>query len=146
MNLTLFFRLASMVIGQGKNNYDLLNKGLTSSEFYSSCYFLMPRVWAKDGFSVSLQINNGNYATSEKGYRELGHTWQDVEFGFPSEDDELLHKHSEMYGSETDEAFTAVGTVGNIPVSVLEAIFAKHGGIDWDKTISVETYEGIIKS
>lgn len=124
---------------------------------YERQLFYCPVVHAKDGFSVSLQIHSSNYCSSENGYREFGHTMQEVEFGFPSEDDVLLHQHSEMYGSskydsDTDEEipfneeeFTTVGTVGRIPVSVLEELFEKHGGIDWEKTISVDQFKKFTK-
>lgn len=151
MNLTLFFRLIVMSIFQSS-----VVSGKKSSHgdmSYETQHFFCPKVFAKDGFNISLQIHNGNYCTSENGYRELGHTFEEVEFGFPSEDDILLHEHSEMFGSsreydENDEeipfnpsTFSSVGTVGRIPVSVLEKLFEKRGGIDWEKTISVEQFE-----
>jgi hypothetical protein len=114
------------------------NKNYRGDMSYDNQFFLCPTVYAKDGFYVSLQIHNGNYCSSENGYRKLGHTWERVEFGFPSEDDVLLHEYSESFGFKKE---SAVGTVGSIPVSVLEELFAKRGGIDWEKTISVEEYE-----
>jgi hypothetical protein len=101
---------------------------------YDNTYFYCPRVWAKDGFSISLQVHSTNYCASEKGYRKLGHTMKSVEFGFPSEHDELLVPYAEDFENITE-------TVGNIPVSVLEELFEKHGGIDWEKTISIEHFE-----
>ena len=120
---------------------------------YDNQLFYCPTVYAKDGFHISLQGHNGNYCSTEKGYRELGHTYEEVEFGFPSEDDTLLHQYSEMFGysreyDENDEekpfnpdTFSSVGTVGRIPLTVLEELFTKRGGIDWEKTISVEAFE-----
>lgn len=152
MNLTLFFRLIVMSIFQQTvvaNKKSIIGEQMA----YDSQLFFCPKVFAKDGFYISLQVHNGNYCSSENGYRELGHTFEEVEFGFPSEDDVLLHEHSEMYGhnkydSENDveipfnaSEFNAVGTVGRIPVTVLEELFAKRGGIDWEKTISVEQFE-----
>lgn len=144
MNLTLFFRLILMSLFSHRaciKSYD----GEPVS--YDNTYFYCPRVVAMDGFSVSLQINNGNYCSSENGYRTLGHTMQDVEFGFPSENEPLMFKYSEMYGySQNDKIpfdeskFDVTGTVGNIPVSVMEEVFAKHGGIDWEQTISIEAF------
>jgi hypothetical protein len=119
---------------------------------YNTQLFFCPKMYAKDGFNISLQIHKSNFCTSENGYRELGHTFEKVEFGFPSEDDVLLHKYSETYGygkydSQTDSelpfddsTFSSVGTVGQIPVTVLEELFEKRGGIDWEKTISVEQF------
>ena len=113
---------------------------------YDNQFFFCPKVYAMDGFNVSLQIHNSNYCASENGYREFGHTMESVEFGFPSEDDQLLHKYAEDWDYNEDEGpFTAVGRVGRIPVSVLEELFAKRGGIDWEKTISVDAFNKLTK-
>ena len=123
MNLTLFFRLICMSVYQSTTKLD-----------YAKTYLFCPRVVAKDGFNISLQINRGNYCSSENGYRKLGHTWQNVEFGYPSESDELLIEFA-------DSPEELPNTIGSIPIDILEQLFLKHGGIDWDKTISIETYE-----
>lgn len=148
MNLTLFFRLITQVLFNP--HVYVRGEGLTGVKpTYDNTWFYCPRVYAKDGFNVSLQINHGNYCMSENGYRELGRTWEKVEFGFPSENEPLMHEHSEMWNSDTysydDEGnsteipfdastFDVTGTVGSIPVSVLEEVFEKHGGIDWEKS------------
>lgn len=155
MNLTLFFRLIMMSIFQSQVIHDKTNRH-SEKMSYDNQLFYCPIVFAKDGFNISLQVHNSNYCTSEKGYKEFGHTMEEVEFGFPSEDDVLLHKYSEMYDSSSyndnneeitfDETnFTSVGTVGRIPVSVLEELFVKHGGIDWEKTISTERFIAMTK-
>ena len=150
MNLTLFFRLIVTAIFQ---------KAVTSGSRMTYDYqrFYCPNVFAKDGFNISLQINHNNYCSSENGYRELGHTFNEIEFGYPSEDDELLHQYSESYGSsDWDELmneeipfnplkFNAMGSVGCIPISILEQLFEKRGGIDWERTISVEQYVRLIE-
>lgn len=86
--------------------------------------------------AVSLQIGNGNYCTSENGYRKFGFTWNEVEFGFTSTHEPLLEQYSNDPNSTTE-------TVGCVPIEVLEAVFAKHGGIDWEKTISIENINRI---
>lgn len=123
MNLTLFFRLITGT---------LFHK--TTKLEYQYTLFYLPRIVAKDGFSVSLQIHRGNYCASENGYRSLGHTWDEVEFGFPSHSDDLFIDYAENPGNLTE-------TVGRIPVSVLEKIFDNHGGIDWEQTISVDWFK-----
>jgi hypothetical protein len=100
---------------------------------YSNTYFYCPRVFAKDGWNISLQINKGNYCSSENGYRNIGHTMKTVEFGYPSEADSMLVEYAEDPTNLTE-------TVGSIPVSVLEEIFARHGGIDWEQTLTVEKF------
>lgn len=151
MNLTLFFRLILMSIFQKLVTY---NKKSYFGEnmSYGNQIFFCPRVVAKDGFSVSLQIHNGNYASSEAGYRQFDHTMNNVEFGFPSENEPLMHKYSESYGCGTFDqegndvpfdptTFNIMDTVGNIPIAVMEEVFQKHGGIDWEATISEKAFK-----
>ena len=121
MNLTLFFRLICMVIFQ-RNAKD-----------YSNTFFFCPSVYAKDGFNVSLQIHYGNYCISENGYRQLGHTWEDVEFGFTSIHEPLMSPDAENPEDTTQ-------TVGKISISLMQEVFAKHGGIDWETTLSIKNY------
>lgn len=143
MNLTLYFRLILMSIFQVKAYCIYSEKEMIS---YDNTYFYCPRVFANDGFNVSLQINHNNYCESNNGYRRIGDTMIKVEFGFPSENEQLMFKYSEMWSSEEDkENFNVTDTVGNIPISVLEEVFLKHGGIDWNKTISTETFNKWIK-
>lgn len=121
MNLTLYFRLISIALFQrGLNKYD-------------RTHFYCPPVHAKDGFSVSLQISYGNYCSSENGYRELGHTFDHVEFGFTSTHEPAMDEYAETEGDTTT-------TVGRIPTAIMEQVFANHGGIDWEKTISIEAF------
>ncbi len=135
-----------MSIFQSGVTYDKKDPIRNKPMSYDNTSFFCPKVWAKDGFHVSLQIQWINYCSSENGYRQFGHSMQTVEFGFPSHDDSLLHPYSEgSYDEDQPAVFTAVGTVGQVPVSVLEEIFAKHGGIDWEKTISIETFNNLTK-
>lgn len=146
MNLTLFFRLIMMSIFQGTVTNDKKNR-MDQPMNYDTTIFRIPRVYAKDGFNVSLQAHNCNYCASENGYRELGHTMEEVEFGFPSENEELMHLYSEDYEyRDLETPFNITDHIGIIPVSVMETVFEKHGGIDWEKTISIEHFNQLIKS
>lgn len=149
MNLTLYFRLILTSIFQSQVTYGKIDLLRDKRMEYDNTSFFCPIVWAKDGFNISLQIHYSNYCSSENGYRQLGHTMQTVEFGFPSHDDVLLHPYSEghFYAESEEEqaAFSAMETVGQVPVSVLEEIFAKHGGIDWEKTISIDVFNRFTK-
>lgn len=120
MNLTLYFRLITSTLFQPMS-------GLK----YNECHFYCPSVYAKDGFNVSMQVGNGNYCTSENGYRKLGFTWKDVEFGFTSVHEPLLEPHSQDPTDTTQ-------SVGCVPIELMETVFEKHGGVDWGKTIGVE--------
>ena len=144
MNLTLFFRLILMSIFQKMVTYNKMASFRTEPMSYDNQLFYCPRVYAIDGFNVSMQIHNGNYCQSNNGYRKLGDTMLNVEFGFPSMNEPLMFKYSEMYSDDiTDLDIT--NSVGSIPISVMEEVFTKHGGIDWDKTISVEAFNHVLK-
>ena len=138
MNLTLFFRLILMSVFQDMVKY--YSKDLS----YDRSLFYCPRVFANDGFNVSLQINYGNYCSSNNGYRTLGDTMINVEFGFPSLNEPLMFEHSEMWSDDAIN-FDVTSSAGSIPISVMEEVFAKHGGIDWDKTISIDAFNEAIK-
>jgi hypothetical protein len=120
-------------------------KSFNDEQFsYDNVYFYCPRVVAKDGFAISLQINNGNYCSSENGYRIFGYTWERVEFGFPSMNEELMFQYSESYCPDSIN-FDVTNTVGSILVEVLETVFTKHGGIDWEATISIEAMKRLVE-
>lgn len=161
MNLTLYFRLILSTLFQSQVTYDKKSPFTERAMSYDNQLFYCPRVWAKDGFNVSLQIHHSNYCSSENGYREFGHTMEEVEFGFPSENEPLMFEYAEMYGYNKPQfddngerledipfdinTFNITDTVGRIPVSVMEEVFQKHGGVDWEKTISVEAFDALVK-
>jgi hypothetical protein len=123
---------------------------------YDNQLFFCPKVYAKDGFEVSLQIHNGSYCSSNNGYRKLGDTIEEVEFGFPSYNEPLMFQYCEKWNSCSyddngneipfDETiFDITGSVGRIPISVMEKVFKLHSGIDWEKTISIEKFHKFVK-
>ena len=137
MKLIHFFRLIQMSIFQKTVVSMMYNQGYNDKMSYDNTYFFCPRVVCNDGFSISLQIHNGNYCSSENGYRTLGHTMETVEFGFPNQDEELLKDYAEYSEDVTT-------TVGRLPIGVAQQIIDKHGGIDWDKTVSVEQFNDLV--
>lgn len=137
MKLIHFFRLIQMSIFQ-KTIVDMVhNRTYNDKMSYNNTYFFCPRIHCNDGFSISLQIHNGNYCSSENGYRTLGHTMESVEFGFPNQDEELLKEYAE-------EPDNLKHTVGQLPIDIAQQIIDKHGGIDWDKTVSVEEFNNLV--
>lgn len=106
------------------------------SDRYMWLYPYMPYIVCKDGFSISLQVSNGNYCNSENGYQQFGYQWKEVEFGFPSEEEELLKEFAD------DE--DVCNSVGSISIELAEEVLAKHGGIDLDRTLSKENLEKTI--
>ena len=109
MKLIHFFRLIQMSIFQEGVINMMYNKCYGNSMTYDNTWFFCPRIVCNDGFSISLQIHNSNYCSSENGYRTLGHTMETVEFGFPNQE-----------------------------------IIDKHGGIDWDKTVSIKEFNNLV--
>ena len=148
MKLEHYFRLIVMSIFQDSVTYDKKNYG-DQKMSYDNQMFYCPSIHCKDGFNVSLQIHYGNYCSSENGYRTMGVDWKELEFGFPSMNEKDMWKHSEMWGSSNwddegeeipfeETGFDVTGSVGRIPIEEMQAICEKHGGIDWDVTLSKE--------
>ncbi len=71
-----------------------------------------PRVECKDGFSMSVQDGEFNYATPGK----------TSEVGFPSEKEELLMDWVEDPDRPTETVYA------HVPNDVIEKVIAKHGG------------------
>ncbi len=77
------------------------------------CFTIRERAYCKDGFNVSIQQSQFHYC----GFDE-------VELGFPSEKVEELEVYAEDWDNPTRTVYS------NIPISLIEAIVATHGGID----------------
>jgi hypothetical protein len=131
MNLKLYFRAITTHMFQPRflsGAKNLFGEPMR----YEGSHFSMMRIFAKDGFSVSLQLNPFNYCSSEKGYREFGFDWEDVEFGCSSSHDKDLDLYAECSGDTTQN-------VGRVPVDAMQKIFDNnHGGIDWERTLSMQ--------
>lgn len=138
MNLIQFFRLIEMCTFQSyiRSSF-VINYDHTKHLKYDNTMLLCPKIFCMDEFSISLQIHHGAYCSSENGFRTLGHTMQTVEFGFPNQEEELLKEYAENPESLTQ-------TVGQIPIEIAQEIIDKHGGIDWEKTVSIEQFNKLI--
>lgn len=139
MNLIQFFRLIEMSIFQNFIRHSFYNKYNKEPLNYDNTFFTVPRIICMDEFSISLQIHHNAYCATENGYRTLGHSFKEVEFGFPNQEEELL----KPYGQNPDDL---TNTVGRIPIEEIQKIIDKHGGINWDKTLSISAFENIIKN
>jgi len=101
---------------------------------YDSNVFILPRVCCKDGFSISLQVHNGNYCASENGTRTFGLDWQLVEWGYPTEPID-----PEKYNAEDkDDTTETVG--GYVDVKLLDELCEEHGGVDLQATLREGMY------
>ena len=103
---------------------------------YKSTYFLLPRIHCKDGFTISIQVNNGNYCASENGVRTFGTDWKLVEWGFPSEqiDAEKYHAEENFYEEEEIDTTQTVG--GYVEIELMDTLLQEHGGIDLQATLT----------
>lgn len=101
------------------------------SSIYDNEMFFLPRIYCKDGFNISIQVNNCNYCASENGTRKFGLDWKLVEWGFPSE-----HIDGKKYNAESSPTTESVG--GYVEVGLIDELFEKHGGIDLAKTLQEE--------
>lgn len=92
---------------------------------YEKGPFFIPRIYCKDGFNISIQIHESNYAGSENGIRTYGMDWKLVEWGFPSQ--EIDAKKYKAF--DPDHTMDTVG--GYVPIKLMEELIAEHGGLDY---------------
>ena len=93
---------------------------LESSFDPSNPYLVRPRIYCKDGFSISVQGGTEFHYCSP---RRHCNQYIEVELGFPSAVDPLLEDYAEDPSDPT-------GTVyGYVPIEVVESLVEKHGGM-----------------
>jgi hypothetical protein len=82
-----------------------------------------PKIYCRDGFSVSVQGHPHAYA------RMRGDGWKTVELGFPNRWEELLDEFREYpNGKPTESVYPQV------PVELVDQVLKRHGGIDLNAT------------
>ena len=133
MTLSEFVNTMSFGILMGVRNDNVTTESMT--EKYANNFFFLPRVYCKDGFNISIQVNNRNYCASENGTREFGVNWKEVEWGFPSERiDGEKYNAEEYHWNEDCDTRNTVG--GYVSVELLDELLNEHGGIDLQKTLT----------
>lgn len=101
---------------------------------YNNNYFYLPRIRCNDGFSISIQVHNGNYCASENGTRQFGFTWREVEWGFPSEEIDGV-----KYNAEDENNIT--NTVGGyVDINLIDELIEEHGGLNLEETLKGLVY------
>ena len=105
-----------------------------SEKNYSGNFFHLPRIYCNDGFNISVQVNEGNYCSSENGYREFGTQWKTVEWGFPSENIDANIYNAE--GGWDDEVVDTTDSVGSVEIEKIDDLLESHDGIDILATLS----------
>ena len=85
-----------------------------------------PKIKCEDGFTMSVQANDGAYCTPRGDYPSIPYTH--VECGFPSSPP--VTKELREYAELFDEPYDYCGTVyGYVPIAIVQAEFDAHGGI-----------------
>lgn len=87
-----------------------------------SDYYFNRRVVCADGFSISIQANEGAYCRPRRNLADIA-SYSEFELGFPSERDALIMSYAES--PDVPE-----GTVyAYVPRVVVEKLLQRHGGI-----------------
>ena len=97
-----------------------LNEFLEKTFDSTAMFCIRPRLICKDGFSMSVQGNQGAYCSPREA---LASGYTDLEVGYPSEDEVLLKEFAEDPDNLTDTIY------GYVHVKVIEEVITKHGGI-----------------
>lgn len=107
-------------------------------EKYKYDTFHLPRIVCKDGFNISIQVNNCSYCASENGVREFGTDWKLVEWSYPSKKiDPKKYKCEDYLGNEDNvpsiDTKNSVG--GYVEIELINSLCEEHGGVDVQKTL-----------
>ena len=80
------------------------------------------RIECLDGFTMSVQASRTHYCLPKQDDAE---SYEEVEVGYPSQEDELLLPYAELY-----EDFGPTDTIyPYVPVDVIDRVIEKHGGV-----------------
>ena len=85
---------------------------------------LAPKVVCADGFTMSVQASETHYCHP----RQNRGPYFDVEIGFPSQPEPLIMEYAEDTNDYTGMVY------GYVPVSIVDAVIEKHGGLSCDST------------
>ena len=113
MTINNFFRKYMKVSRHIYNNGDEM--------VHSRCQAVI----CNDGFRMSVQAGEQLYSSPRSYTKE---DYEEAEVGFPSEHEPLIDEYVERY-SEEDLDYTQ-RVYPYVPVTVIDAVIAKHGGID----------------
>lgn len=102
--------------------------GESFADVYENKFFYIPRIYCKDGFNISIQVDSSYYCASENGARKFGLKYTLVEWGHPSE---VID--ADKYNAETPGTTHTVGAYVNI--RLLEQLCREHGGFDLYRTL-----------
>ena len=92
---------------------------------------MRPYLVCNDGFSVSIQASENHYCEPRENL--LDKDYEEVELGFPSEEDSLILDYAEDPDEPTNTVY------GYVPIDVVQELINKHGGIKGPNPKSLES-------
>lgn len=84
-------------------------------------FAVVDRMVCKDGFSLSVQAGYGKYSSPRE---DMFPEYDKFEVGYPSEREELLMPFVEDEDRPTETVY------GYVPGEIIDAVIAKHGGLE----------------
>jgi hypothetical protein len=105
--------------------------GISNEEFFKlgeteqdNRHIIFKRIECEDGFTFSCQANYGAYCAPRITiFRTHTFFYTEMEIGYPSSHDELIQEYAESPEFPTQTVY------GYVPVTVIEKLIEKHGGI-----------------
>ena len=91
----------------------------------------LPHIICADGFSMSVQVGYSLYSTPKK----IAKRYSAVEIGYPSEPEELIKEYAEFAPFDGDTTDYTDTVYPYVPVSVVDKVLKKHGGINLTQTL-----------
>ena len=91
----------------------------------------LPHIICADGFSMSVQVGYSLYSTPKK----IAKRYSAVEIGYPSEPEELIKEYAEFAPFDEDTTDYTDTVYPYVPVSVVDKVLKKHGGINLTQTL-----------
>lgn len=101
-----------------------MNEWLNAGRYqkYAGSYFFNKRIVCSDGFSISIQANDGAYCRPREDIDDVS-VYSMFELGFPSDECDVIREYAEGENSLTDTVYPYV------PRDVVEKMIESHGGI-----------------
>ena len=101
-------------------------KEFTAKTYIDKIGYIRPKIFCKDGFSMSVQGSFGHYSQP----RSNESVFSEMEIGYPNKEEPLIMKYAENEGIPTETVY------GYVPCDIIEKVIEKHGGIDIEKTFN----------
>lgn len=98
------------------------NDWMNEGRYWEGFRFFNRRVVCADGFSISIQANNGAYCQPRRDINDFS-AYYEMELGFPNARDEFIAEYAETPSDLTGTVYPYV------PRDIVEGLLNQHGGI-----------------